>query len=107
MKASVPGLEVFQLNSRVISAVYYHAPTRRMVIQTAHGKFLVYADIDRDVPAAIADHPAPGMLFEQELRAVLKPKMAMKISLSTLFLLRRVRALARLKQETRQSSPIE
>lgn len=97
MKASVPGLEVFQLSSRVISVVYYHAPTRRMVIQTTHGKFLIYADIDPALPLAIRDHPAPGMLFDQGLRAALKPKLASRISLSNFFLLRRVRTLAKLR----------
>lgn len=94
MKASVPGLEVFQLNSRVISAVYYHASTRRMIIQTAHGKFLIYTDIGEDVPAAIRSHPAPGMFFDQGLRLALKPKMATKMSLANLLLLRRVRSMA-------------
>lgn len=107
MRASVPGLEVFQLNSRVISAIYYHAPTRRMVVQTAHGKFLIYTGIDKDIPAAIVGHPAPGMLFEQGLRAALKPRMAARMSLSNLFLLRRVRALARLKPEMQQICPTE
>lgn len=95
MKASVPGLEVFQLNSRVISAVYYHAPTRRMVIQTAHGKLLIYSDIDQDLPQALRDHPAPGMLFDQGLRKALKSRRASRFSLSNVFLLRHIRVLAK------------
>lgn len=97
MKASVPGLEVFHLNSRVISTVYYHAPTRRMVVKTAHGKFLIYSDIDADLPLAIRDHPAPGMLFDQELRTALKPRLSSRMSLSNFFLLRRIRSLTKVR----------
>jgi len=85
-------IEVFWLKSRVMRALYYQRDTRKMVVQTAHGKLLVYTDIDHELMAALAGHAAPGMVYEQTLRAALRPKLA-RMSLANLLLLRRIRKL--------------
>lgn len=96
--SSDPGINVFWLKSRVMRAVYYHRDTRKMVVQTAHGKFLIYGDIDQALADALVAHTAPGMIYEQQLRAVLKPKLE-KMTLSNFMLLRRVRKIAQSASE--------
>jgi hypothetical protein len=90
---SDPDLDIFWLTSRVMRALYYQPSTRKMVVQTAHGKLLVYDDIDRDLTAALAAHHAPGMIYDKSLRAALKPKLA-RMSLANILLLHRIRRLA-------------
>lgn len=91
--SSDPGIDVFWLKSRVMRALYYQPETRKMVVQTAHGKLLIYTDIEHGLTAALAAHAAPGMIYNQKLRAVLKPKLA-RMSFANLMLLRRIRKLA-------------
>ena len=42
-----PDIDVFWLKSRVMRALYNEPRTRRMVVQTTQGKFLIYSDIDQ------------------------------------------------------------
>jgi hypothetical protein len=97
--SSVSDISVFWLKSRVMRALYYERSSRKMVVQTAHGKFLVYGDIDQDLTDALASHTAPGMVYDSQLRAALKPKLE-KLSLSNFMLLRRIRKIAQPALET-------
>lgn len=92
-------INVFWLKSRAVRAIYYERGSRKMIVQTAHGKFLVYKDIDQDLTHALATHAAPGMVYVQQLRTILRPKLA-KMTLSNFMLLRRVRKIARTVSET-------
>jgi hypothetical protein len=92
--SSDPEIDVFWLKSRVMRALYYQRRTRKMVVQTAHGKLLIYTDIDQDLTTALAAHAAPGMLYEQKLRAALRPKLA-TMTFANFLLLRRIRKLGR------------
>jgi hypothetical protein len=88
------GLDYFHLKSRVLRAVYYDVATRKMVVQTTHGRFLIYRDIDREIVDALASHPSPGVLFDQHLRKPMKSRRE-RMTLTNLLLLRRVRKIAK------------
>lgn len=96
--SSDPDIDVFWLKSRVMRALYYQRATRKLVVQTAHGKLLIYTDIDARLAAALAAHTAPGMIYEQKLRAAWRPKLA-NMTLANFLLLRRIRKLARTASE--------
>jgi len=97
--SSDPDIDAFWLKSRAMRAIYYERNTRKMIVQTAHGKFLIYKDIDEQLTHALAAHAAPGMVFTQQLKTVLKPKLA-RMTLSNFMLLRRVRKIAKAASET-------
>jgi hypothetical protein len=97
-----PYIDAFWLKSRVMRALFYDRRSRTMIVQTAHGKFLIYRDIDQQLTQALAAHTAPGMLYEQSLRAALKPKLA-KMTPANFMLLRRVRKIAKAGSEAAAS----
>lgn len=83
---------VFQFRSRILRAVYYDAAIRKMIIQSAHGRFFIYRDVGRDVIDLLASHPAPGALFDKHLRKQLRAKRE-RMTLSNIILLRRARKI--------------
>ena len=91
--SSVPDIDVFLCRSRVIRAVYYERRSRKMIVETAHGKFMIYTDIDKTLTEALVADAAPGMIYSQTLRAALRPKLA-KMTLANFTLLRRIRKIA-------------
>ena len=104
--SSDSGIDVFWFKSRVMRALYYQRDTRKMIVQTAHGKFLIYGNIDQDLTDALVAHTAPGMIYDQQLRAALKPKQE-KMTLANFMLLRRIRKIAKAasKQMALEAAP--
>jgi len=91
--ADEPGLEIFQLKSRVLRAVYYDLAKQKMVLEMTQGKIRIYRNIRPELVELLVTHPAPGVLYDQRLKAALKPMLCHPAS--NLFLLRHVRQIAR------------
>lgn len=88
-----PGLEIFQLKSRVLRAVYYDLAKRKMAVEMTQGKIRIYKNINPELVELLVTHPAPGMLYDDHLKTALKPMLCHLAS--NLLLLRDIRQVAR------------
>lgn len=90
----ISGLEVFQLRSRVLRAVYYDVAKKKMIVETTGGKIRIYRDIGEGLVSLLVNDPAPGMVYERHLKAALKPLLC-SMTMSNIVLSRRVRQISR------------
>lgn len=97
------GLEVFELRSRVLRAIYYDAAKKKMVAETTQGKIRIYRNVEKEIVLLLVNDAAPGLLYEQHLKAALKPQLC-GMTMSNIVLSRRVRRLSKLRVE--QSSAL-
>ena len=92
--AESSSLEVFHLRSRVLRTVYYDGGKKKMVVEMTQGKIRIYRNVCNDVVSLLVNHPAPGVLYEQQLKAALKPLLC-SMTMSNMLLLRQVRQISR------------
>lgn len=88
------GLEVHQLRSRVLRTVYYDAAAKKMVVELTQGKIRIYRNVTSELVSLLVQHPAPGVLYEQKLKAALKP-LRCSMTMANMLLLRQVRQMSR------------
>lgn len=86
-------LEIFPLKSRVLRTVYYDNATRKMVLELTQGKVRIYRNIEKELVRLLVNHPAPGMFYDRELKAALKPLLCSRVS--ELLLVRHIRQIAK------------
>jgi hypothetical protein len=87
-------LEVFQLRSRVLRTVYYDGASKKMVVEMTQGKIRIYRNVAAELVSLLVNHPAPGVLYEQQLKSALKPRLC-SMTMSNMLLLRQVRKISR------------
>jgi hypothetical protein len=97
------GFEIFPLKSRVLRAVYYDMAKQKMVLELTRGKIRIYKNIEEDLVRFLVAHHAPGMLYDQYLKAALKPLLCN--SASHFFLLRHIRQIAKSSPERMSLAP--